>query len=93
MCFLRDHYFADEGLDPLDRGLYTLAAYHAGPARVAKLRQKAKSVGLDPNQWFGDVEIIAAHDIGHELDWFGLVELLTSTEGGSINVHSGIGPR
>jgi hypothetical protein len=25
----------------------TLAAYNAGPARVAKLHQKAKSVGLD----------------------------------------------
>ena len=66
MRFLRDRYFADEGLDPLDRGLFTLAAYNAGPARVAKLRQKAKSVGLDPNQWFGNVEIIAARDIGRE---------------------------
>jgi membrane-bound lytic murein transglycosylase MltF len=66
MRFLRDRYFADEGLDPLDRGLFTLAAYNAGPARVAKLRQKAQSVGLDPNQWFGNVEVIAAHDIGRE---------------------------
>ena len=28
--------------------------------------QKAKAVGLDPNQWFGNVEIIAARDIGRE---------------------------
>jgi membrane-bound lytic murein transglycosylase MltF len=66
MRFLRDRYFADPELDPLDRGLFTLAAYNAGPARVAKLREKAKTVGLDPNQWFGNVEIIAAHDIGRE---------------------------
>lgn len=66
MRFLQDRYFADEGLDPLDRGLFTLAAYNAGPARVATLRQKAKTAGLDPNQWFSNVEIIAAHDIGRE---------------------------
>ena len=66
MRFLQDRYFADEGLDPLDRGLFTLAAYNAGPARVAKLRQKAKAAGLDPNQWFGNVEVIAAREIGRE---------------------------
>jgi membrane-bound lytic murein transglycosylase MltF len=66
MRFLRDRYFADENLDPLDRGLFTLAAYNAGPARVARLREKAKAVGLDPNQWFGNVEIIAAREIGRE---------------------------
>lgn len=66
MRFLRDRYFADEALDPLDQGLFTLAAYNAGPARVAKLRQKAKTAGLDPNQWFGNVEVIAARDIGRE---------------------------
>jgi len=66
MRFLRDRYFADPALDRLDQGLFTLAAYNAGPARVAKLREKAKAVGLDPNQWFGNVEIIAAHDIGRE---------------------------
>ena len=66
MSFLRDRYFADEGIDPLDQGLFTLAAYNAGPARVATLRQKAAAVGLDPNQWFGNVEIIAARVIGRE---------------------------
>ena len=50
MSFLRDRYFADEGIDPLDQGLLTLAAYNAGPARVAELRQKAAAVGLDRNQ-------------------------------------------
>ena len=66
MSFLRDRYFADEGLDPLDRGLLTLAAYNAGPARVTQLRQKATAVGLDPNVWFGNVEVIAAREIGRE---------------------------
>jgi membrane-bound lytic murein transglycosylase MltF len=66
MRFLQDRYFADAGLDPLDKGLFTLAAYNAGPARIAKLRQKARTAGLDPNKWFGNVEVIAARDIGRE---------------------------
>jgi membrane-bound lytic murein transglycosylase MltF len=72
MSFLRDRYFADQGIDPLDEGLLTLAAYNAGPARVATMRRKAAAVGLDPNQWFGNVEIIAARVIGREtVDYVG----------------------
>jgi membrane-bound lytic murein transglycosylase MltF len=66
MHFVRDRYFADEGIDPLNAGLFTLAAYNAGPARVGRLRRKATAVGLDPNVWFGNVEIIAAREIGRE---------------------------
>lgn len=66
MRFLRDRYFSDDGLDPLNRGLFTLAAYNAGPARVAQLRQKAEKAGLDRNQWFNNVEVIAAREIGRE---------------------------
>ncbi len=74
MNFLRDRYFRDPDIDPLDQGLLTLAAYNAGPARVIALRQKAAAVGLDPNQWFGNVEIIAARVIGREtVDYVGNV--------------------
>jgi membrane-bound lytic murein transglycosylase MltF len=66
MRFLQDRYFSDGALDPLNRGLFTLAAYNAGPARVAQLRQKAAKAGLDPNQWFNNVEVIAAREIGRE---------------------------
>jgi membrane-bound lytic murein transglycosylase MltF len=72
MSFLRDRYFADQGIDPLDQGLLTLAAYNAGPARLTSMRTKAAAVGLDPNQWFGNVEIIAARVIGREtVDYVG----------------------
>ncbi len=72
MSFLRDRYFADQGIDPLDQGLLTLAAYNAGPARLTSMRNKAAAVGLDPNQWFGNVEIIAARVIGREtVDYVG----------------------
>ena len=42
------------------------ASYNAGPNRIARLRQKAKDEGLDPNKWFGNVELIAAKEVGQE---------------------------
>jgi membrane-bound lytic murein transglycosylase MltF len=53
-------------MDRLNRGLFTMASYNAGPARVAELRSKAKAMGLDPNVWFGNVEVVAAREIGRE---------------------------
>lgn len=66
MRFVSDRYFADSTMDRLNRGLFALAAYNAGPGRVRQLRAKAKAAGLDPNIWFGNVEIIAAREIGRE---------------------------
>lgn len=64
--FLRDRYFSDPRIPQLDRHLLTFAAYNAGPARVAKLRAEAAEMGLDPNRWFGNVEVVAARRIGAE---------------------------
>jgi membrane-bound lytic murein transglycosylase MltF len=64
--FISDRYFADSTIDRLNRGLFALAAYNAGPGRVRQLRAKAREAGLDPNVWFGNVEVIAARDIGRE---------------------------
>ena len=44
----------------------SLAAYNAGPARVAQMRREAAEDGHDPNVWFDNVEIIAARRIGRE---------------------------
>jgi membrane-bound lytic murein transglycosylase MltF len=33
---------------------------------MRKLRRGARERGLDPNVWFGNVEILAAHYIGRE---------------------------
>jgi membrane-bound lytic murein transglycosylase MltF len=44
----------------------TFAAYNAGPSRISGLRKKAKDEGLDPNQWFGSVELVVAKDVGQE---------------------------
>ena len=64
--FIRDRYFSDPAMDPLNQTLFTFAAYNAGPARVARLREEASRMGLDANQWFGHVEHVAAKRIGRE---------------------------
>jgi membrane-bound lytic murein transglycosylase MltF len=64
--WVADRYFKKEEMDRLNRGLFSMAAYNAGPARVARLRTQAQKMGLDPNVWFGNVEIAAARDIGRE---------------------------
>ncbi|HZA33931.1 MAG TPA: lytic transglycosylase F [Vicinamibacterales bacterium] len=64
--YIADRYFTDPSITRLDRGLFSVASYNAGPARVAQLRNKARKQGLDPNVWFGNVEIVAAREIGRE---------------------------
>ncbi len=64
--FMVDHYFSEKEVDRLNRGLLSFASYNAGPAKIAKLRKEAKEMGLDPNVWFGNVEVVAARRIGRE---------------------------
>jgi membrane-bound lytic murein transglycosylase MltF len=64
--FLRDRYFSSPEIAPLDRVLFSFAAYNAGPGNLAKARKKATEMGLDPNQWFGHVEVAAARAISRE---------------------------
>jgi len=64
--FLRDRYFSDPAIDAINAELFTFAAYNAGPARVARLRAEASRMGLDPNRWFHNVEVVAAKRIGRE---------------------------
>ena len=64
--FMMDHYYKDEPMDELNKGLFAFASYNAGPARIRGLRQKAAARGLDPNRWFNNVEIVAAESIGRE---------------------------
>jgi membrane-bound lytic murein transglycosylase MltF len=66
MRFLADRYFDDDGINDLNQWLLSLAAYNAGPAKVARMRREAAENGYDPNYWFDNVEIIAARRIGKE---------------------------
>jgi membrane-bound lytic murein transglycosylase MltF len=63
---ISNKYFNDGTLDPVNRTLFTFASYNAGPNRITRLRQEARQQGLDPNQWFGNVELVASKDIGQE---------------------------
>lgn len=61
---ISNKYFNDPAIDPKDRLLFTFAGYNAGPNRIAELRKLAAGRGLDPNKWFGNVELLAAENIG-----------------------------
>ena len=66
MRFMMDRYYEQEPMDVLNKGLFTFAAYNAGPRRIAQLRKEAAQRGLNPNIWFNHVEQIAAEKIGRE---------------------------
>jgi membrane-bound lytic murein transglycosylase MltF len=59
-------YFNDPGINQTNKTLFTFAAYNAGQNRIVRLRKETQEQGLDPNKWFGNVELIAAKDIGQE---------------------------
>jgi len=66
LAFLRDRYFSDPEIPDRARFDFTLAAYNAGPSRIAGLRREAEQKGYDPNLWFSNVETIAAARVGSE---------------------------
>ncbi len=63
---ITDTYVNDPGINPLNKTLFTFASYNAGPNRIVHLRKKAQCDGLDPKQWFGNVELEVAKDVGEE---------------------------
>jgi membrane-bound lytic murein transglycosylase MltF len=66
LALLRRDHFQEPGIQLEDRVHFALAAYNAGPARIAGLRRKARARGLDPDVWFGNVELEAYREIGQE---------------------------
>ncbi len=66
MRWLRDTYFNDPDMSQEEQTLFSFAAYNAGPGRVIRLRKEAVEMGLDPNIWFDNVEVVAAKRIGRE---------------------------
>ena len=59
--YLADTYFPDGEVSELDRILFALASYNAGPNRIAGLRKKSEN----PNIWFHNVE----HTVSKEVGW------------------------
>ncbi|MGL4206453.1 MAG: transglycosylase SLT domain-containing protein [Aeromonadaceae bacterium] len=66
MRYIMDTYFSDAQMDDHNRALFALAAYNAGPNRIAAYRKEAMRRGLNGNVWFGHVEKIAASRVGAE---------------------------
>lgn len=64
--WLYDTYFKNQPMDTLNKALFTFASYNAGPGKIGQLRQAASKMGLDPNIWFNNVEIVASKKIGRE---------------------------
>ena len=61
-----DQYFNEPQLTPLNRMMFTFAAYNAGPGRINRLRDEASRLGFNRNEWFGNVELVVADRVGLE---------------------------
>jgi membrane-bound lytic murein transglycosylase MltF len=66
LSYLREQHFSDPGLTEFDRFAFTWAAYNAGPTKVRKMRDRAKTMELDPDKWFQNVEYAALRIVGQE---------------------------
>ena len=63
---MMNEYYANEPMDQLNKGLFSFAAYNAGPGRIRQLRRLSAERGLNPHVWFNNVELLAAEKIGRE---------------------------
>ncbi len=59
-------YLSQEELPEREEAIFAIASYNAGPTRIAHLRRSAEANGFNPNKWFGEVEVLAAREIGQE---------------------------
>jgi membrane-bound lytic murein transglycosylase MltF len=64
--FLPNRYFDNPDIDPFNAMLMSLAAYNMGPGRMNGIRKKASEQGINPNEWFGQVELMVAREVGRE---------------------------
>ena len=63
---LMTKFFPDAKFDEANRALFAFASYNAGPGRIAGLRRESVKRGLDPDQWFNNVELVVAEKVGIE---------------------------
>jgi membrane-bound lytic murein transglycosylase MltF len=64
LALIRRKFFASPKLNERERMAFVLAAYNIGPERVQGMRTEARRRGLNPNQWFFQVERIALEQVG-----------------------------
>jgi membrane-bound lytic murein transglycosylase MltF len=63
---LRREYLDDPAISAYDQTLMAFAAYNTGPGNLRKARTRAARQGLDPNIWFGNVELAMAQAVSRE---------------------------
>ena len=66
MDLLMEKTFPDAKFSEIDRCLFAFASYNAGPGNISRMRKLAAKRDLNPDQWFNQVEIVAAQKIGME---------------------------
>jgi len=59
-------HFPDAKFSERDRPLFAFASYNAGPGNIARMRKLATQRGLNPDEWFNNVEMVTAEKIGGE---------------------------
>ena len=64
LTLIRRKFFASPKLNERERMAFVLAAYNMGPERVQGMRAEARRRGLNPDQWFFQVERIAMEQVG-----------------------------
>lgn len=64
LAMLRRNFFNSPQFNERERIAFVLAAYNLGPQRVQSLRAEARRRGLNPNQWFFQVERVAMEQLG-----------------------------
>lgn len=64
--WLRDTFFEETEISPLDQTLLAFAAYNAGLDGVQRARRRAAEMGLDPDMWFENVEIAIQGAVSRE---------------------------
>jgi membrane-bound lytic murein transglycosylase MltF len=67
LAHVLDVYFPDlRDADSIQAQLIALAAYNAGPTRIARLRTEAAARGFDSDRWFDGMELVVAREVGME---------------------------
>lgn len=64
LAMIRKRFFASPQIAESERLAFVLAGYNMGPERVQGMRTEAKRRGLNPNQWFFQVERVALEQVG-----------------------------
>jgi membrane-bound lytic murein transglycosylase MltF len=97
---LMTKFFPDAKFSDRDRTLFAFASYNCGPANVAKMRKEAEKRGLDPDQWFNNVEVVTAEKIGAEtttyvrniFKYYAAYRLTTDAMASAEKLKQGIAP-